>query len=546
MLSNFIHVQYCYQYLVDQISLGLLLYSHIPVALIALAFSIFVLIKSKNALSILLFGICLTFTLWCVLDLNAWFAFLGPNNTMFVWSMFDLLAVLMFFLGFYFLYVFIKGEDIKLWQKIFGFIALLPTAYVSITGLNIPVYDLNSCAAIENGTFTIYTYCIEALIIVVSIIFVISQYRIAANKINKSRILLVGIGVIIFLGVFFSASFLVSQLAATDLSLYVYNYLIYGLFGMPVFLIYLGYLIVKFKAFDIKLIGSQALVWALVLLVGSQFFYLADSGIAVKILTAITLIISSTLGLILVRSVKKEIQLREKLEEANTGQTNLIHIMNHQIKGYLSIDKNIFAELLTDDYGKIPESAKDIISKGFESTDRGVNYVTSILRGASAEDGTLIYDMHDIDLKNVISKEVDKCRQIAEKKGLVCNVDIKDGDYKIVGDDAQLGEAIRNIIENSVYYTLQGSIWISMKDNKNEILITVKDTGVGIKSEDREKLFKTGGVTKDSKKINVNSSGYGLAFVKGVLEKHKGQVWFESAGENKGSTFYIKLPKNLV
>ena len=75
-----------------------------------------------------------------------------------------------------------------------------------------------------------------------------------------------------------------------------------------------------------------------------------------------------------------------------------------------------------------------------------------------------------------------------------------------------------------------------------KILFSVKDTGVGVKEDDRQKLFKTGGVGKDSLKVNVRSSGYGLAFIKGVIEKHNGRVWFESAGAGKGSTFFVELP----
>jgi len=75
------------------------------------------------------------------------------------------------------------------------------------------------------------------------------------------------------------------------------------------------------------------------------------------------------------------------------------------------------------------------------------------------------------------------------------------------------------------------------------VLLKVEDTGIGIKDSDKSKLFKSGGRGVDSLKININSTGYGLAFVKGVVEAHKGKVWVESRGEGKGSTFYIELPK---
>ena len=63
-----------------------------------------------------------------------------------------------------------------------------------------------------------------------------------------------------------------------------------------------------------------------------------------------------------------------------------------------------------------------------------------------------------------------------------------------------------------------------------------------ITDEDKKRLFTKGGRGKDSNKINVNSSGYGLAFVKGVVEAHKGRVSAESAGPGHGSTFTLELP----
>src|SRR5690349_14127332 len=150
MLSHFINVQYCYEFLVNQIPMGLLLYSHLPVALISLVFSLYVLFKAKSLPSIRLFCTCFLFTFCCPFDLSAWFSFLGSANTMFVWSLLDFTAVLMFLFSYYFLFTFTTGKDLPLWQKIIGVIVILPTSYVAFFGLNIPAYDLNSCISVED------------------------------------------------------------------------------------------------------------------------------------------------------------------------------------------------------------------------------------------------------------------------------------------------------------------------------------------------------------------------------------------------------------
>lgn len=320
----------------------------------------------------------------------------------------------------------------------------------------------------------------------------------------------------------------------------LFNIYPFGNYFVVLYVFIMGYGVLKYKLLSIKTFSVQLFAGASVIL----FLFNLLSAVSFEdwLVKFIIFIFVCFFCIMFVNSVEKEILLREKLEISNEGQKNLIHIMNHQIKGYLTIDKNVFAELLTDDFGKVPEEAKDIIKKGLESSNKGVRYVTDILKGASAESGVLTYDIKPINLKDVISEVIEGKREIIENKKLILSVDIANGDYNIVGDGIQLGEAVRNLIENSVYYTLAGNIFISLRHKADKIIFSIKDTGVGIKDIDKDKIFKAGGVGSDSIKINVNSSGYGLAFVKGVVEKHKGKVWFESAGEGKGSQFFVELP----
>ena len=71
----------------------------------------------------------------------------------------------------------------------------------------------------------------------------------------------------------------------------------------------------------------------------------------------------------------------------------------------------------------------------------------------------------------------------------------------------------------------------------------MKDTGVGISPEDRSRLFIEGGKGKDSLKINVESTGFGLYIAKKIIEAHGGRIWVESEGPGTGSTFSVELPK---
>ena len=83
---------------------------------------------------------------------------------------------------------------------------------------------------------------------------------------------------------------------------------------------------------------------------------------------------------------------------------------------------------------------------------------------------------------------------------------------------------------------------VSLKRGENKLVFEVTDTGVGISPEDMQHLFTEGGHGKDSTKVNVESTGFGLYIVKNIIEAHKGKVWAESEGCDKGSRFIVELP----
>jgi signal transduction histidine kinase len=244
----------------------------------------------------------------------------------------------------------------------------------------------------------------------------------------------------------------------------------------------------------------------------------------------------SITGVILVKS-------SYAVEIANAGQENLIHIMNHQIKGYLAKSRNIFSELLTEpEYGPLPEKAKPLLSTGFESMTEGVEFTQQILNASSVEKGTLTYNMKSFDLRALIEEVIQTQKKSFDEKKLSFSLKTKAGDYHIVGDHLQLKEAIRNLIDNSIHYTPSGSVNVDLTKNDKCITLSIKDTGIGLTESDKNKLFKKGGRGDDSLKHNVNSTGYGLFFVKGVVDAHHGKIWAESNGRNRGSTFYLELP----
>jgi signal transduction histidine kinase len=235
-------------------------------------------------------------------------------------------------------------------------------------------------------------------------------------------------------------------------------------------------------------------------------------------------------------------RLKQELEQANERQVTLIHFITHQIKGFVTKSRYIFAGALEGDYGPLSPELKSMIQAGFDSDTQGVNTIQEILNAANIKSGKVTYTMAPFDLKALIDEIVVALKPAALAKGLTLNVACEDEQFTVQGDRAQLMNAFKNLIDNAIKYTPKGEVGMDLIKEKGKAVFKVTDNGIGITPEDMKNLFTEGGHGKESTKVNVESTGFGLYIVKSIIEAHKGRVWAESEGAGKGSTFTVELP----
>ena len=518
-------------------------YSHLVPLTITVFLSIYVLVKTKFSSQAVIFTTFTTFfSLWLAGDFITW---LSSNYDLVVtsWSQLDNINIIFFSLAAYFFATTIRNGNISKWEKLFLAIITLPGLYSTFTLSTAGSFDQAFCNVNNSDFLTQYKLFQEFVCIAyILIIGIIEIWKVRAEKAKRGQIILLGSSFSLFLAVFAITEYISSVASGA-----AYTTSLYGLFVLPLFLFITIFSIVKFEMFELRRIGTQLLVYVLVIMVATQFLFLENS--TNRILNSITLILSIGFAYLLVKNIGTERnyltqieKLAKDLQLSNEGQSNLIHIMNHQIKGYLSKSRNIFAELRDEPEYGTTEAAKHMIKEGFESLTEGVGFVQQVLNGSSAETGTLIYAKNRFDMRELVEETIKGQRASAEKAGLTYESKIDDGDYKMIGDNVQIKECVRNLIDNSICYTKQGGLKIHLSRNDAKVLFTIEDTGIGIAPEDKIKLFTKGGRGKDSLRYNINSTGYGLAFVKAVVEAHKGRVWVDSKGTNHGSTFYMELP----
>ncbi|MFH0969834.1 MAG: histidine kinase dimerization/phospho-acceptor domain-containing protein, partial [Patescibacteria group bacterium] len=443
----------------------LLYYSHIPVAIISLILGIFVFWKNRALISKILLTISIIFSLWLFLSLITW-TNIDSRLIMLVWSFFGLLYSLIYVLSLYFVYVFIDKKDIFFFKKVLLGILILPVIFLSSTAYNLGSFDLVNCEAVEGNYYTYYYYGLGFLVFLWILVLSFIRYRKETDYEFKKQIILLTVGIELFLFSFFISGFLAS---------YVDNFALeqYGLFGMVIFMGFLAYLIVKFKAFDIKLLAAQALVAALVILVGSQFFYVQNN--TSRILTGITLILAIGFGWALIKSVKNEVRRKEELQimsdrlaiandqlrKLDNAKSEFISIASHQLRTPLTAIKGFVSLLLEGTYDEVSTPQREALNKIYLSCERLIQLVENLLNVSRIESGRIEYEFRKWRTEDIIKEISDSLVFAARNKGLYLNIDLpREGLPEIEVDGAKIKEVVSNLVDNAVKYTRRGGVTV--------------------------------------------------------------------------------------
>lgn len=532
LLAN---LQYCKD-IVDGM-LSFILYSHIPSAIVTLVVSGYILYKTRTLAGRILFALAIVFSIWVGLDLSIWLGYGQASTLMTAWSVLGLLTDIMFVLVFYFVYVLVFEKNMPSWMFIGWFILLIPIFLFTPTHFNLTDFDIRDCVATENTMFTNYYYGIGALVfLLLPIVGYIGWKR--RSSVNRAGIPMAIIGAELFLLAFFVTGVIAQYLVENN---YISDFGLeqYGIIAMAVFMMFLGYVIVKYQEFNIKIIATQALVVASALLIGSLLFNASNIFNFYITLAAFTLFLIS--GTRLVGSVKFEIEAKEALKKANEMQADTASLITHQIRGVFTNTKSGLSNIIEGSYGPVPPELMTILDAMFKSQVVGVKTVETFLQAQKIESGSIQYDKKPLDLKAIVEQVSAEEKPNADSKGLQYEVQIEAGEYMVSGDQIYLTQVIANLIDNAIRYTEKGSIVVQLSKKADSILYSVKDSGIGIPDDDKEKMFTKYGHGKDSRKTNAASSGLGLYIVKGIVVGHGGKIWYETE-VGKGTTFFVELP----
>ncbi len=246
---------------------------------------------------------------------------------------------------------------------------------------------------------------------------------------------------------------------------------------------------------------------------------------------------------------KKNVALKQAnvhLKKLDEAKSEFLSIASHQLRTPLTGIKGYLSMILEGDYGKVDKKQEKIIQDVFNASDRMSRLINVFLNVSRIESGRLKLEYTDVNLGDLINECIKDLKSPAQKKGLKLTFNHKKNKIPIISADSdKIKDVILNLIDNAIKYTPQGKIDIKLlKQDDDQILVQVKDTGIGLDGFGIEKLFSKFSRGNGISKINTGGSGLGLYIVKRIIEEHGGKAWAESEGLDKGSIFQFTLPIN--
>lgn len=498
--------------------------------------------KSYTNISFLLF--CGVTMLWSFFNYIS-YQTKDPEMSLHLLKIVILLGFWHSFSFFNFLYIFPK-EKIKFpfWYTLI----LLP--YIVVFSLwagignlvfsGIAIVDGIPVPVVEKGIISFLV--IVVLLIVTSFTFLIRRI-ILAKQGDKKPYILILVGAVLTFALLFTFNLILP--AVFDVT----RFIPLGAITIFPFSIFTAYAIFKHKTFKVKNIGSTLLAFLLCVATFIEVIFADNTGqlfLRIGIFLFVLLI-----SIQFIKNIFALEKIKDSLEDANIKLQSLdklksefISLASHQLRSPLTVIKG-YASTLTDGVvGDLTPKQNEIIRHIYIAAQELAAVVEDFLNVTKIEQGGMKYVFEETDVQVLVNDLVSDMKIAAEDKHLNFSSSIDTSKkFLIRADGVKLKQVFLNLVDNSIKYTQEGFVKVSLSENSHDGTITfsVNDSGVGISEETKAKLF-TKFARGEGGALNAGGSGLGLYLAQEIVKAHKGKITIDSEGLGKGATFSVVLP----
>ena len=232
-------------------------------------------------------------------------------------------------------------------------------------------------------------------------------------------------------------------------------------------------------------------------------------------------------------------QMADKLEKTEVVRRQLIGDISHELRTPLTAIKG-YMEGLID--GVLPASSQTF-QQVHSEVDRLQRLVNDLQELSRMEAGAYQVNLKSVPVLKLVKNVESRLGRQFEEKGILLVAAVPTGLPNVLADEDRILQVLINLTGNAMQYTpAGGKVTISALCEKNEVRITVADTGIGIAPEHLPHIFTRFYRVDKSRTRASGGSGIGLTIAQSLVTSHHGRIWVESAGEGKGSAFHFTLP----
>jgi signal transduction histidine kinase len=233
----------------------------------------------------------------------------------------------------------------------------------------------------------------------------------------------------------------------------------------------------------------------------------------------------------------------KEAKSANQVKSQFLATTSHELRNPLNIIINC-VRLVRDDLCDSREEELEFLKKADDTAIHLLGIINDLLDISKIEAGKLSVITVPLDLRQLLLEVINLQSVNIQYKGLQLICDIGDKPIPIKSDSIKLKQVLINIIGNATKFTDEGSIHITMSINRHQqyVLVSIKDTGIGIDPGEQGKLFRPFVMVDGTTTRKFEGTGLGLAISRNLIELMGGKITLESLGLNQGTTVIIKLP----
>ena len=234
--------------------------------------------------------------------------------------------------------------------------------------------------------------------------------------------------------------------------------------------------------------------------------------------------------------IKSFNRMSRRLGKSFDAQKEFVENASHELKTPLAIIQANLDTAIED--GTVTKDELKTLLLDSKNSIKFMNKLTEDLLLLSILDHTL--EKEEIMVDNVVVNVVDTLDKLAKEKGIRLSVKVSKGKYGLMGNEVLLQRALSNIVENSIKYSDGSVIDINISKEGKKTIISIKDDGIGIGDEYKDKIFQRFYRIDKSRSRRTGGSGLGLSITKEIIGKHNGKISLNSSTK-KGSEFVIEL-----